>query len=255
MRSFKSNENIRKKEGGSYYVVSANKASSVTLTLKCLTKFSAFHQGCADKHRFTHFLKFTKFSILPQFLKNSCLLDKREAVEWSGCCSSVGRLRYPIWEMNVSTDQWRRIGLFHNHSIITSCVGIRIDLVLILNWFYNITRLLKRCCVCLDILLHINFCNNFFTIILFLLLLSAGDVERNPGPDQTTHDLSIFQLNTRSIRNKLDFIKDNFMDSNILRFTETHLDINIQTDFLHIPNYSEPYRKDRNCHGGGIWCI
>ena len=31
MGSFKSNENIHKKEGGSYYVVSANKASSVTL--------------------------------------------------------------------------------------------------------------------------------------------------------------------------------------------------------------------------------
>ena len=31
MRSFKSNENIHKKEGGSYYVVSANIASSVTL--------------------------------------------------------------------------------------------------------------------------------------------------------------------------------------------------------------------------------
>ena len=31
MRSFKSNENIHKKEGGSYYVVSANKSSSVTL--------------------------------------------------------------------------------------------------------------------------------------------------------------------------------------------------------------------------------
>ena len=30
MRSFKNNENIHKKEGGSYYVVSANKASSVT---------------------------------------------------------------------------------------------------------------------------------------------------------------------------------------------------------------------------------
>ena len=29
MRSFKSNENIHKKEGGSYYVVSANKASSL----------------------------------------------------------------------------------------------------------------------------------------------------------------------------------------------------------------------------------
>ena len=31
MRSFKSKENIHKKEGRSYYVVSANKASSVTL--------------------------------------------------------------------------------------------------------------------------------------------------------------------------------------------------------------------------------
>ena len=31
MRSFKSNENIHKKEGGSYYVVSTNKALSVTL--------------------------------------------------------------------------------------------------------------------------------------------------------------------------------------------------------------------------------
>ena len=31
MCSFKSNENIHKKEDGSYYVVSANKASSVTL--------------------------------------------------------------------------------------------------------------------------------------------------------------------------------------------------------------------------------
>ena len=31
MRSFKSNENIHKKEDGSYYVVSANKASLVTL--------------------------------------------------------------------------------------------------------------------------------------------------------------------------------------------------------------------------------
>ena len=32
MRSFKSNENIHKKEGGSYYVVSANKASDPVIT-------------------------------------------------------------------------------------------------------------------------------------------------------------------------------------------------------------------------------
>ena len=38
MRSFKSNENIHKKEGGSYYVVSANKASlkiNFTRVIKC----------------------------------------------------------------------------------------------------------------------------------------------------------------------------------------------------------------------------
>ena len=33
MSSFKSSENIHKKEDGSYYAVSANKASSVTLLL------------------------------------------------------------------------------------------------------------------------------------------------------------------------------------------------------------------------------
>ena len=32
MSSFKSNKNIHKKEDGAYYVVSANKASSVTLS-------------------------------------------------------------------------------------------------------------------------------------------------------------------------------------------------------------------------------
>ena len=45
MRSFKSNENIHKKEGGSYYVVSANKASSVTLQSPssiCRSEFPAY---------------------------------------------------------------------------------------------------------------------------------------------------------------------------------------------------------------------
>ena len=82
--------------------------------------------------------------------------------------------------------------------------------------------------------------------------MSASDVERNPGPVQTIYDLSIFQLNIKSIRNKIDFIKDTFIDFNILCFTETHLDTNIQTELLNLPNYSEPYRKDRTCHGGGI---
>ena len=50
MRSFKSNENIHKKVDGSYYVVSTNKASSVTLQSpgnesqkKYTTKFEREH--------------------------------------------------------------------------------------------------------------------------------------------------------------------------------------------------------------------
>ena len=46
MRSFKSNENIHKKEGGSYYVVSAIKASSVTpkfmVPIALLEKFGSY---------------------------------------------------------------------------------------------------------------------------------------------------------------------------------------------------------------------
>ena len=43
MRSFKSNENIHKKEGGSYYVVSANKASTCfvnKIEIKAIFSFS-----------------------------------------------------------------------------------------------------------------------------------------------------------------------------------------------------------------------
>ena len=39
----------------------------------------------------------------------------------------------------------------------------------------------------------------------------------------------------------------------ILCFSETHLDLNVSSDLLCISNsYSKPYRKDRNCHGGGL---
>ena len=41
MRSFKSNENIHKKEGGSYYVVLANKATSATSFDVCKVKSGA----------------------------------------------------------------------------------------------------------------------------------------------------------------------------------------------------------------------
>ena len=66
-----------------------------------------------------------------------------------------------------------------------------------------------------------------FKLLLLFLILEAGDVEKNPGPNTTEHSLSITHSNIRSIRNKFDFITEYFLDFDILCFTETHLDVNI----------------------------
>ena len=85
-----------------------------------------------------------------------------------------------------------------------------------------------------------------------MVLLQAGDVETNPGPENL-YDLSVLHLNIRSIRNNIDYITVKFLDFNILCFTETHLDANVPTEILFLSNaYSSPYRKDRTNHGGGI---
>lgn len=85
-----------------------------------------------------------------------------------------------------------------------------------------------------------------------LLLLMSGDIERNPGPP-FMHCISIIHSNIRSIRHKLNFIKENLLDFDILCFTETHLDVSVETDSLALSEvYDSPYRKDRTNHGGGI---
>ena len=86
---------------------------------------------------------------------------------------------------------------------------------------------------------------------LSLLLLVCGDIESNPGPSE--HCLSIIHSNIRSIRNKLEFIKNSLLDFDVLCSTESHLDANINTNSLLLSDvYDSPYRKDRTNHGGGI---
>ena len=96
------------------------------------------------------------------------------------------------------------------------------------------------------------FLNLQFLLVMILLLLEAGDVEINPGPIPE-NTLSALHLNIRSIRNKIEYLRDNFTDFDILCFTETHLDVAVSFESLLISNcYSKPYRKDRNMHGGGL---
>ncbi|MCG7879943.1 MAG: reverse transcriptase domain-containing protein [Candidatus Thiodiazotropha endolucinida] len=87
-------------------------------------------------------------------------------------------------------------------------------------------------------------------------MLQALDIEKNPGPansNSANAELSILHLNIRSIRNKIDYIKDHFLDFDILCFTETHLDHQITNDTLLLSDtFNEPYRRDRTNHGGGL---
>lgn len=91
------------------------------------------------------------------------------------------------------------------------------------------------------------------SLTILLLVLLSGDVELNPGPEETESCIFILHCNIRSIRNKLEYIRDCFLDFEILCFTGTHLDRIVLTSSLNIDDrFDNPYRKDRTSHGGVI---
>ena len=76
-----------------------------------------------------------------------------------------------------------------------------------------------------------NFVNNDeYFFYKDILLLACMDIEMNPGPKMTDiRALDIFNLNTRSIRNKIEYIKNIVDDYHILCFSETHLDDSVDS--------------------------
>ena len=89
-----------------------------------------------------------------------------------------------------------------------------------------------------------------YTVLVVWIYL-ANDTERNPGPSNDI--LTIFQLNIRSLRNKVAYLSDIASDYDIVCVTESHLDENVDTKDLFIDGfYPDPIRKDRTAHGGGI---
>ena len=91
---------------------------------------------------------------------------------------------------------------------------------------------------------------------LMLLILLAGVVPENPGPQfVNTGDVgctSVLHLNIRSIRHKLEYIKDNFLDFDVLSFSEFHLTNEIGNDFIKLDGFCDPFRKDSAAHSGGL---
>jgi len=93
---------------------------------------------------------------------------------------------------------------------------------------------------------------SIFTALRKLLILS-GDIELKPGSNNTNNiSFSIFQLNIRSIQNKLDYVRDNLLDYNLLCFTETHLSQDIPNSDIDLDGFDILYRKDLSSHSGGL---
>ena len=103
---------------------------------------------------------------------------------------------------------------------------------------------------------------------LSILLIRSGDIQLNPGPQDTSFNssfssapsfsadyakyLTIIHHNVQSILPKLDEIYIELKDFDILTFSETWLNETTHTDDLHLNSYHPPERKDReaNRYGG-----
>ena len=100
--------------------------------------------------------------------------------------------------------------------------------------------------------------------MILLLILKAGDVHPNPGPQSnesscsvsTTSDIynflnlpnhpSTVHCNVQSISNKLDTLIAEFSFFDILSFSETWLHDEFSSNELIFPSFHPPERKDRN---------
>ena len=65
--------------------------------------------------------------------------------------------------------------------------------------------------------------------------------------------LIIAHLNVNSLRNKLEFLKEQIQDNiDILMISETKIDVSFPTHQFLLNGYSTTFQLDRNAHGGGI---
>ena len=108
---------------------------------------------------------------------------------------------------------------------------------------------------------------------MFVLILLAGDIESNPGPDMfdhssdnnisnsSTYDISIFEQNfsivqykIQSLMGKVYQLQRELSHFDLITLTETWLSENVSTDEIMFQNYQVPFRKDRitNSYGGVI---
>ena len=110
----------------------------------------------------------------------------------------------------------------------------------------------------------------FITVVtwFYLVLMSCGDIEQNPGPSNLstlsenssstacsfdfTRGLSIVHYNVQSIRSKVDILTAELLNFDIILLSETWLNDSITSDEIAIVSFQIPERKDRNDGYGGV---
>ena len=80
---------------------------------------------------------------------------------------------------------------------------IKINMFFIWKWLKKSIMFFNMFCMKFHHYLEAGFLNIQFAVVLILLLLEAGNIESNPGPNPE-NTLSVLHLNIRSIRNKID---------------------------------------------------
>ena len=154
--------------------------------------------------------------------------------------------------MGISIDQYRvSIGLFQKCIFGSkSLFTVYFNLMAIFILIYKLGNFFSRIFYCTHSLLTLIFCNFQSLFIILMALLQAGDIEFNPGPE-TIHDLSLLHLNIRCIRNKVEYIVDNFLNFQICS-SKRHIWMPMFLQIYSLSStFSTPYRKDRTNHGGG----
>ena len=92
------------------------------------------------------------------------------------------------------------------------------------------------------------------SITLILLLFLSNDIELNPGPNNSTTDhFKIGFCNIRGMRANILPLKA-FLNArfDVFGAAETMLSELVDCNRLKIDGYQMPFRRDRDCHGGGL---
>ena len=114
----------------------------------------------------------------------------------------------------------------------------------------------KHCAInCYFVYLELFLQKPVSMFVILLLILLSNDVEQNPGPS-LEGEFSIFHLNARSMRHKLDYIDSVCNEAGIICLTETHLDPSVTNeDILLKVMIKIPFERIVIIPGEGLLCM